>query len=218
MIYVLGLLAKAGHGKTTAARHLTEVFDAEIRPLADPLKRAARNVFGFSDAQLWGSQADKDATDPRYGFSARWLLQRLGNEGLREEFGEDIHQRALLHGLRRAEAARPAGAPPRLYVVDDVRFPDDARFIASGGAEYTGAVLRLVSTDAPTPARADSGRHASETAIDLVRPEDVAATVISSRAQGLAHLHASVVAALRGPEFDSIRAALHPPAGTLTEA
>lgn len=208
MIYLLGVLARAGHGKTTVARHLVQMFGAEIRPLADPLKRAARNVFGFSDAQLWGTQADKEALDPRYGFSARWLLQRLGNEGLREEFGEDIHQRALLHGLRRAEAERGGGEAPRLYVVDDVRFPDDARFIAAGGPDYRGAVLRLVSTDAPPPAGPGGARHASETAIDAVRVQDVAATVTSSRAQGLAHLYAEVGAALQGPAFDVIRPAL----------
>jgi hypothetical protein len=210
MIYLLGLLARAGHGKTTVARHLAEVLGAEVRPLADPLKRAARNVFGFSDAQLWGTQAEKEAPDPRYGFSPRWLLQRLGNEGLREEFGADVHQRALLHGLRRAEAQRPPGAPPRLYVVDDVRFPDDAHFIAAGGPDHRGAVLRLVSTDAPPPAQAVDADHASETAIDEVRSEDIAATVTSSRAQGLQHLRTAVIAALRGPEFEGIRAALLP--------
>lgn len=205
MIYLLGLLAKAGHGKTTAARHLTQVFGAEIRPLADPLKRAARNVFGFSDAQLWGDQADKEALDPRYGFSARWLLQRLGNEGLREEFGEDIHQRALLHGLRRAEAARPPGGPPRLYVVDDVRFPDDARFIAGGGPDHCGAVLRLICPDAPAAAH---GGHPSETAIDQVRSEDLAATVVATRAEGIARMQDAVVAALHTPAFDVLRSAL----------
>ena len=80
------------------------------------MKRAVRNVFGFSDAQLWGSQADKEGVDPRYGFSTRWLLQRLGTEGLRLEFGEDVHVRALLHGLQREEAARAPAAAPRLYV------------------------------------------------------------------------------------------------------
>gem|GEM_PF-7043568 len=69
MIYVLGLLAKAGHGKTTVARHLGEAFGAETRSLAGPLKRAVQKVFGFSEAQLWGTQADKEAIDARYGFS-----------------------------------------------------------------------------------------------------------------------------------------------------
>ena len=96
MIYILGLLAKSGHGKTTVARHLVDAHGAQIRSLAGPMKRAVRSVFGFSDGQLWGSQADKEAIDRRYGFSPRWLLQRLGTEGLRAEFGEDVHVRAVV--------------------------------------------------------------------------------------------------------------------------
>ena len=87
------------------------------------MKRAVQKVFEFSDAQVWGTQAEKEAIDPRYGISPRWLLQRLGTEGLRAEFGEDIHLIALINNLRKEEAARPVGAAPRLYVVDDVRFP-----------------------------------------------------------------------------------------------
>jgi hypothetical protein len=206
VIYILGLLAKSGHGKTTVARHLAGAHGAEIRSLAGPMKRAVRAVFGFSDAQLWGSQADKEATDPRYGFSARWLLQRLGTEGLRAEFGEEVHVRAMLHGLRREDQARPLGRPPRLYVVDDLRFPSDARLVADAGADHRGAVLKIVVTDIPAPPH---GAHASERAIDDVRAEDIAATVVSSRAQGLAHLLGEVDHALRtAPGFARLRPAL----------
>jgi hypothetical protein len=208
VIYILGLLAKAGHGKTTVARHLVEVHGAQIRSLAGPMKRAVRSVFGFSDGQLWGSQADKEAIDRRYGFSPRWLLQRLGTEGLRAEFGEDVHVRALLHGLRREQAARAAAAAPVLYVVDDVRFPNDARFVAESGAEHRGAVLKIVSTDV---APAAHGAHASESAVDQVRPEDLAATVVFSRAQGVRHMLGEVDRALATlGAFDGIRPALSP--------
>ena len=114
VIYILGLLARSGHGKTTVAQHLVSTYGAEVRSLAGPMKRALQNVFGFSTAQLWGTQAEKEATDPRYGFSPRWLLQRLGTEGLRHEFGEDVHVRALAHALAREErgAARGCAATP----------------------------------------------------------------------------------------------------------
>ena len=206
MIYILGLLAKSGHGKTTVARHLADAHGAQIRSLAGPMKRAVRTVFGFSDGQLWGSQADKEAIDRRYGFSPRWLLQRLGTEGLRAEFGEDVHVRALVHGLRREEAALHAGAPPALYVVDDVRFPNDARFVAEGGPDHRGAVLKIVATDVAPPAH---DAHASENAVDQVRAEDVAATVVSSRAQGVRHLLGEVDRVLASlSAFDGIRPAL----------
>ena len=194
VIYILGLLARSGHGKTTVARHLADTRGAQIRSLAGPMKRAVQNVFGFSDAQLWGTQAEKERADPRYGFSPRWLLQRLGTEGLRQEFGDDVHLQALIHGLRKEEqAAGPEGTAPRLWVVDDVRFPNDARFIARGGTDYRGAILKIVATDVAAPEHA---AHASEQGIDAVRPEDVAAMVISSRAQGAAHLLAEVDRAL----------------------
>ena len=205
MIYFLGLLARAGHGKTTVARHLVETAGAEVRSLAGPMKRAVQKVFELSDAQLWGSQAEKEAVDPRYGFSSRWLLQRLGSEGLRDEFGDDIHLQALLRGVRLEAAARPPEAPDRLYVVDDLRYPNDARFIAEGGPDFRGAVLKLVSLDAPAPV---GPAHASEGSIDAVVAEHVAATVTSSRAFGLPHLMEAVDAALRDPTFDAIRPAL----------
>ena len=214
MIYVLGLLARAGHGKTTVARHLVETHGAEVRSLAGPMKRAVRRVFGFSDEQLWGSQAAKEAVDPRYGFSPRWLLQRLGSEGLRDEFGEDIHLQALLRGLRREEAARPPGEPP-LFVVDDLRYPNDARFIAEGGPGFRGAVLKLLSLDAPSP---DGPAHASEMGIEGVRPADVAGTVTSSRALGLAHLLTAVDTALLEAGFDALRTALGSRTVTLTRS
>jgi hypothetical protein len=201
VIYILGLLAKSGHGKTTVARHLVDTFGAEIRSLAGPMKRAVQQVFGFSEAQLWGAQADKEAIDSRYGFSPRWLLQRLGTEGLRDQFGEDVHLRALLHGLQREAAAAPI-----LTVVDDVRFPNDARFIAAGGPDHRGAVLKIVTTDVPPLAH--SG-HASENAIDEVAAEHIAATVVCTRGQGVEFMLAQVSRALAtAPGFEPLRGVL----------
>ena len=194
VIYILGILARSGHGKTTAAQHLVATYGAQVRSLASPMKRAVQHVFGFSPAQLWGTQADKEAVDARYGFSPRWLLQRLGTEGLRREFGDDVHVRALAHSLRREDEARPIGSPPRLYIVDDVRFPNDAHFIAAGGGGHCGAVLKIVATDVAPRGHSD---HASERAIDEVAAADIAATVVSSRAQGIAHLVGEVERALR---------------------
>ncbi|MBC8132300.1 MAG: hypothetical protein H7X95_04910 [Deltaproteobacteria bacterium] len=174
------------------------------------MKRAVQKVFGFSDAQLWGTQAEKEEIDSRYGFSPRWLLQRLGTEGLRDEFGEDIHLQALLHGLRKEEQARAlqGAATPCLYVVDDVRFPNDARFIAQGGPGFVGAVLKIVATDVPAPSHAG---HASELSIDDVSDTDIAATVVSSRALGVPHLVAEIDRVLlNSPLLTAVRPALPP--------
>jgi hypothetical protein len=200
MIYIVGLLARSGHGKTTVARHLAQHHGADIRSIAGPMKRAAQKMFDFSDAQIWGTQTEKEAVDGRYGFSPRWILQRMGAEGLRSEFGEDIHLRALVRSIRLEQRERPAEAKHRFIVVDDVRFPGDARFLSVGGPDYRGVVLKLVCTDAPLPV-GSSATHASELGIDLVDPQDIAATIVSSRAQGMEHLWGEVRAALEQEEI-----------------
>lgn len=176
---ILGLLGRAGHGKTTAARWLREERGYEIVSLADPLKRVAATVMGFSHAQLYGTQAEKEAIDPRYGMSARTFLQRLGTEGMRAEYGLDVHVRAM---LRRC-------APGGLYVVDDVRFVDEVAAINAAG----GAVIRIVCTDAPS---ANVLSHSSETGCDAVPESWLLGAVTHSRAAGVGALIAGVAGLL----------------------
>lgn len=180
MIYVIAILAKAGHGKTTVANHLRDTYGAKIVSLAGPLKRCAQKVMRFSDEQVFGPQEIKEAVDPRYGMSPREFLQRLGTEGLREEFGQDIHVQALIHEIKAHHDATDGAQ--EVYVVDDVRFPNEVSAL-TGSEDFRGAVIKVVCTDAP-----DSGDHASEVGIDKVYPEQIAATVVSSRAQGTSHL------------------------------
>jgi dephospho-CoA kinase len=189
MIHVLGLLAKAGHGKTTAARYLQETYGAKIVSLATPLKRCAQKVMKFSDGQLWGTQAEKEAVDPRYGISPRTFLQRLGTEGLRGEFGPNVHVRALLELLEREDVVSEDHV---VYVVDDVRFPNEVEALI-GDDNIRGAVIKIVCPDAPVGA----GDHASETGIDQVPETLLASTVVSSRAEGVEDLRRKIELALR---------------------
>lgn len=187
MIHILGLLGRAGSGKTTVAKHLVSTYDAKVCPLAGPLKEVARRVMGFAPEQLYGSQEQKEAVDPRYGFSAREFLQRLGTEGLREVYGEDVHFRACVEAIRRHDEEATCD---RLYVIDDVRFLSEVYALVDVEAPWHAKVLRLVCTDAPA-----TGGHSSEE--EWVRvPEDAATTITNSRAQGPEHLIAEVEAAL----------------------
>jgi len=45
---------KAGSGKDTAAEHIALNYNAGRIALADPMKRATKQLFGFTDEQLWG--------------------------------------------------------------------------------------------------------------------------------------------------------------------
>lgn len=198
MIHVVALLARAGHGKTTIANHLRDTYGARVVSLAGPLKKVAKAVMRFSDAQLYGSQEEKEAFDPNgsrdaegTALSARLFLQRLGTEGLREHFGQNVHLDALTYRMRREYDAEPGDAPI-VFVIDDVRFVNEVHYLNELPEEHAW-VIKLVCTDAP-PSGNDN--HPSERQIDEVPSNEIEATVTSSRALGTADLIAKLEFAL----------------------
>lgn len=199
MIHVLALLAKAGSGKTTVANYLRDTCDARVVSLATPLKRCAQKVLGFTDEQLWGTQEQKEAPSftnaagaPQ---SARQFLQLLGTEGLRQEFGPNIHLDALVHQIQKLD---DQSENHRVYVVDDVRFPNEVSYLVQD-ENFHGACVKIVCSDLPAN---DNGAHASEALIDRVPEEQLAATVVSSRLAGTDHLIAQLEGALaRAPKL-----------------
>lgn len=145
---IIAIMGPAGSGKSTAAQHLVEKYGAIRYSFAGPLKELAKRTLDLSDAQCYGTQAEKEAIDPRYGFSARWFLQRLGTEGARVTFGSDFWTRMLIDKIKREN--------PPLAVIDDARFVNEATAIRDAG----GQVWRL--TCAGGAQSSDAGAHASE--------------------------------------------------------
>jgi len=63
---IIGLLGQAGSGKDTVADFLVRDHSFVKVALADPLKRICRDVFDFTDEQLWGPSEKRNAPDKRY--------------------------------------------------------------------------------------------------------------------------------------------------------
>jgi hypothetical protein len=63
---LIGLCGQAGAGKSTVADFLVKNHGFVAVALADPLKRIAREVFDFSDTQLWGPSEARNKPDERY--------------------------------------------------------------------------------------------------------------------------------------------------------
>ncbi len=232
MIHVIGLLAKAGHGKTTVARFFQDEYGVEIVSLAAPLKRIAKVVMGFDDSALYGTQAQKEALHEGGArdakgrlLSARLFLQALGTEGIRAHLGEQTFCEGLALAIRRKYEALserppqgPRGAndagPSMVCAVDDMRFPNEAEFVAEldrresrrdGAPKMFGHVLKIVCLDAP-PSGNDA--HASEAGIDLVESRHIDAAIVSSRSRGVEHLLGEVRATLALPRFSELRRSL----------
>lgn len=110
-LMILGLSGQAGSGKDFIANILVNEYGFTKIAFADPLKRICKEVFDFSDEQLWGPSAMRNTEDPRYQrlltfedgtirtlvhsaedptpvcLSPRYALQKLGTE-----WGRDCYQ------------------------------------------------------------------------------------------------------------------------------
>lgn len=60
------LSGDAGAGKDSVANVLVDSYGWERYSLAAPLKRFASDMFGFTDAQLYGPSSARNAPDPRW--------------------------------------------------------------------------------------------------------------------------------------------------------
>jgi len=154
---IIAIAGRAGSGKTTCAKWLVERHGAVEFSFAEPLKRLAQDVFGFSDAQVFGTQAEKEAVDPRWGISPREALIRLGHAA-RERLGRDVWLNACLAKIRDSGA--------KIAVISDVRYPNEATAMKNGGA----LVVRLACPDSVSNVDPNAP---SEAGVDEIDPNDV---------------------------------------------
>ena len=120
---LVGILGVAGSGKTLVSKHLVERHGFTRTRFADPIKRMLKTGLGLTDAQLDGDQ--KMVPIPVYGGATpRSLMQTLGTEWGRRLVHGDLWMNAWLHDVAAVEGA---------VVVDDVRFPNEAKLIKAMG-------------------------------------------------------------------------------------
>jgi hypothetical protein len=163
---IIGLLARAGRGKSTCAAVAAE-RGFRRHSLAGPLKELVRHLFDFRPSQVYGTQAEKEAVDPRWGVSPREMMIRLG-DGARRCVGEDVWLRACLDKI--ATEGHDA-------VIEDVRYGNEAAAIVAAG----GAVVKLDCPDAETLVDPDAP---SERSVDQVPPLLITKHLVVPRSTG----------------------------------
>ncbi len=164
---LIGLAGRAGTGKDTLAGLILECVTGHQRAFADPLRRAAREIFGLTQDQMT-DRVLKEQVIPYWNRSPRQLLQLLGTEAVRDIFGPDTwvkRAELTLESLLRVEADQPLPADVVIYT--DCRFADEARWVRSLG----GIVIEIMR-----PGVSPVASHSSEQAL----PRDLVDVVLAN--------------------------------------
>ena len=185
---LIGLSGVKQSGKTTVANVLVAEFGFKQASFADPLRQLAYDInpvvgYGVQQSLVLGG---KPNLVPVYyaelvdgaGYEraksineVRRFLQRLGTEGLRKNFGEDVWVELL------AQRIEPLLRDGHNIVLADVRFPNEAAYVQQHG--YLWRINR--------PGYESDG-HASESHIAAMQPNvDITSSEIEDlRAQARA--------------------------------
>lgn len=157
MTILIALFGPAGAGKSLAASILVERWGARRFALADPLKDLVRDGFSLTEAQVRGTQAEKEAVDPRYGVSARWLLQRVGTDGLGVDFWAGLPEHVRRTSVQLASVMLDSLDEDYLTAC----YADGFR-VTAGGHVWIDAMLRRVREAAPALAVVEDARFLNE--------------------------------------------------------
>ena len=122
--YLIGLTGRAGHGKDTVGKKLSDEYDFVPFSFAEPINRAVSVLFNIPLATL-SDEVKKEQVIEKYGKSPRMIMQWFGTVVMRSQWGErflvdHLDDRILKNGCSS-------------IVVTDVRFNDEAELIKSKG-------------------------------------------------------------------------------------
>lgn len=184
---VIGVLGRAGSGKSTAAKHIQEKYGAKVFSFAKPLKNLAKILFNFTDEQVFGTQAQKETVDLRYGISPRTAMIRLG-DGARETLWKSIWidtcftqiQEDYEAYVRRPNWPNEFKTTP-IYIIEDARYPNEVKAISSD-KRFSGYVIKLVCPDSDSSP--EYANASSEKSVDECAAEDIYSLIVSSKSPG----------------------------------
>jgi hypothetical protein len=133
---IVGIVAPAGSGKSTVAKHLVKRYGYERMSMAGPLKDMLI-AMGAEEIDVNGPQGHRNApTHYLGGRSWRFAMQTLGTEWGRKMVFKDlwtnVAQKRIVDHITMANTT---GESCPGIVVDDIRFPNEWRMIEALGGE-----------------------------------------------------------------------------------
>lgn len=167
-ITLIGITGFKGSGKDTVGDYLCEKYGFTKLSFASALKLACKEIFSFTDDQLYGEE-DKEKIDEYWKHSPREILQKVGTELFREKLPEicdhiknDVWIRSVDRKMSMLHKTNPSKY--NKFVITDVRFDNEVNFIKNMG----GKVFRVNRFDFDATDENLSKLHASERSIPRI--------------------------------------------------
>jgi len=150
---IIGLLARSRCGKDTVCDYIVarHPATAEKVRLAQPIKDAVCNLYGFTHAQLEGPT--KDTVDDTIGISPRDAMVSITNHVM-NQLGNDFFSRRLFSSIDSGLRDKNC-----LVVIPDVRYAHDLHEIRRRG----GIIIKIQRSSLTTP------KYAWEDPIDAMQ-------------------------------------------------
>ena len=187
---LIGIAGKARSGKDTAANILISDRGYMKYSLAEPIRRAAKDILMIDEE--WLEAGNKEATVEWAGVSYRKFAQLMGTEFAREMLSKEFW-------FKRADAYMGAFSVSVFkdvkFVIPDIRFEDEADWIRRRG----GAVFHITR-----PNCEEVRHHVSEGGVSFVKGSDY----LLDNSGSLGQLFLSVLEADRN-YIEDIREAEH---------
>jgi len=168
---LIGIHGAARSGKDTVAMYLHEKHDNTWKvAFADPLKRAASQMFGIPEEYFWTDEL-KEVPDHFWNVSPRQVAQFFGTEMVRENVsklipsvGQDFWVYRMAHCLN-GLGEQVEYDTDDVVVIPDVRFQNEYDWITAQG----GIIIHLTRPGADGMVGIPS--HPSEAGIELTAPD-----------------------------------------------
>lgn len=154
---LIGLLGRKQSGKDTAANILLSQNDFIRLAFADPIKNICRELFGFSEDQLYGN---KEVIDEYWNVTPRTTFQYIGAELFRNQIGNilpNVGNNFWVCCLERKYDNIIDGNPDANVVITDVRYQNELEMIHKKG----GIIIKI-----DRPFLETNDNHESEQYID----------------------------------------------------
>lgn len=134
------------------------IYFAQRFALANPIKQVIKKLFMANDAQLYGSEEQKNTKVPLAGMTARRAMQLFGTECMQPHFGKDIWCRLLKEKIEQEFGSINNGTS--IAIVDDCRFDHEVQYACEN---WNAFFIEILSPHATL----NNDNHASEAGISL---------------------------------------------------